>query len=67
MNDKEIHDTIENADLDGMRNYISLLLIKLYKENKITDVERIAYEIKILTYDKYQLYKIYEILKGVEV
>lgn len=67
MNDKEIHDTIENADLDGMRNYISLLLIKLYKENKITDVERIAYEIKILTYDKYQLYKTYEILKGVDV
>lgn len=67
MNDKEIHDTIENADLDGMRNYISLLLIKLYKDNKITDIERIAYELKILSLDKYGLYKIYEILKGVEV
>ena len=63
----EIREKIENNEIDEIKNYISLLILKLYKDNKITDIERIAYELKILSLDKYGLYKIYEILKGVEV
>ena len=63
----EIREKIENNEIEEIKNYISLLILKLYKDNKITDIERIAYELKILSLDKYGLYKIYEILKGVEI
>ena len=49
-----------------IRNEITLRLYKALEEKRIDDVTRIAYEIKILEYDKYQLWKIYSILTGRE-
>ena len=55
----------ETSELE-IRNEITLRLYKALKEKKIDDVERIAYEIKMLEFDKDQLWRIYGILKGVE-
>lgn len=63
---REEAEKIEDNGIQEIKNYIDLLILQLYREKKITDVERIGYELKILTLDKYGLYKIYEILKGVE-
>ncbi len=58
-------DISETSELE-IRNEITLRLYKALEEKKIDDVERIAYEIKMLEFDKDQLWRIYGILKGVE-
>ncbi len=58
-------DISETSELE-IRNEITLRLYKALEEKKIDDVERIAYEIKMLEFDKYQLWRIYGILKGRE-
>lgn len=63
---REEAEKIEDNGIQEIKNYIDLLILQLYREKKITDVERIGCELKILSLDKYGLYKIYEILKGVE-
>ena len=55
----------ETSELE-IRNEITLRLYKALKEKKIDDVERIAYEIKMLEFDKDQLWRIYGILTGRE-
>lgn len=58
-------DISETSELE-IRNEITLRLYKALEEKKIDDVERIAYEIKMLEFDKDQLWRIYGILKGRE-
>lgn len=58
---------IDNGSDIEIRNEIYLLLYKAMKEGKINDVQRIGYELKILTFNSDQLRIIYTILKGEEV
>lgn len=60
----EIREKLDSAELLGIKNFIDELILKLYKEKKLNDAERIGYELKIMSMDKYSMYKVYEILTG---